>query len=319
MIVTLWVVTILSVLAIAIARYLSLEIRLTKYRLAHEQARALARSGVYLARQRLARDSTPGYDWLGDGWTSFPVSGSEGDATHWIIPVTSEPSGAAATGGKVEIRITDEERKLNVNAADEGQLRRLLDSDELAQAILEYEGRPPTETHVEEPPYYPKNGRVAGIEELLDLPQLAEDAGAMQKLRGFTFAVPEAESALRVNVNTAEPDVLYALGAIRDVVDQLVASRSGPDGVLGTEDDCKATDTVHAAEQLGSCAMGGNPLPVAEIMLLPGVTVTVDSSIFHITVDAILISNVTYHIEAVVRRTGCVEGPSPCIIAWRES
>ena len=43
---TLWLVTILSVLAVAIARYLSLEVRLTKYRLAREQAQALARSGI---------------------------------------------------------------------------------------------------------------------------------------------------------------------------------------------------------------------------------------------------------------------------------
>ena len=59
LIITLWLVTILSVLAIAVARYLSVEVRLTKHRLASEEAKALARSGVYLAMQRLTQDGQP--------------------------------------------------------------------------------------------------------------------------------------------------------------------------------------------------------------------------------------------------------------------
>ena len=78
LIMTLWLVTILSLLAIAIARYPSLEIRLTKYRAARDQAAILARDGVNLAMQWLAEDAQEGespeggsgkkqYDWLGDG------------------------------------------------------------------------------------------------------------------------------------------------------------------------------------------------------------------------------------------------------------
>ena len=57
LIMSLWLVVILAVLAVAVARSLSVDVRLAKYRQAHDQARALARSGVYLALQRLARDA----------------------------------------------------------------------------------------------------------------------------------------------------------------------------------------------------------------------------------------------------------------------
>ena len=71
---TLWLVTILSVLAVAIGRYLSLGVKMAGYRLAREQAVTLARGGVYLAMQRLADDPPEAegqaYDWEGDEWAA---------------------------------------------------------------------------------------------------------------------------------------------------------------------------------------------------------------------------------------------------------
>ena len=110
LIITLWLVTILSLLAIAIARYLSLEIRLTTYRAAREQAAILARDGVYLAMQRLAVDAKEGetpegasgqkpYDWPGDEWAQ--VTGISG----------SEPS------RQIVITIDDEQRKVKIGRA----------------------------------------------------------------------------------------------------------------------------------------------------------------------------------------------------------
>ena len=102
LVITLWLVTLLSVFAIAVARHLSLELRLTKYQLARERAKALARSGVSLAMQQLAADAADAeepYDWLGDDWAL--------------------PQEAVQTAdGVIQVRaIADEERKLDLNAA----------------------------------------------------------------------------------------------------------------------------------------------------------------------------------------------------------
>ena len=93
LVITLWMVATLSVLAVATARYLSTEVRLTKLRLAREQAKTLARSGVYLAMERLKQDadgeSDGKYDWLGDDW-----------ATEWKI---ASPPGGLGVESRVVI------------------------------------------------------------------------------------------------------------------------------------------------------------------------------------------------------------------------
>ena len=78
LVITLWLVAMVSLIAIAVARSLSLEVRVAKYRAAREQARALARGGVSIALKRLADDAgSPeadgkAYDWLGDDWAWIP-------------------------------------------------------------------------------------------------------------------------------------------------------------------------------------------------------------------------------------------------------
>lgn len=109
LIVTLWIVTILGALSVAVARYLSTEVRLTRYRLARSEARELARSGVVFAQQLLQQDPAP-------------------------EPQTVSPS----AGRRMTVTITDEERKLNVNTATPAQLSVLLGDDALAQAIADY-------------------------------------------------------------------------------------------------------------------------------------------------------------------------------------
>lgn len=194
LVITLWLVTILTVLVVAIARYLSLEIRITKHRLAHEQARWLARSGVYLAMQRLARDVEPdghAYDWLQDDWAQAPQA-----------------------SGDLEITIADLERALDVNAADAATLTRLIGSADVANAIVDYadeDHNGPLEAPDEERAYVPKNGLVTTLEELRDVPGQTEEI--FERLQRFTFAVPEPGPTPLVNVNTAGREVLLAVVA----------------------------------------------------------------------------------------------------------
>ena len=128
LIMTLWMVAVLTVLSVTIARHLSLEIRLTKNRLALEQARILARNGVYLAMQRLSRDQQESdgrsYDWLGDDWAYIPPTHPDDDPTRWVVPFPADDGDTEMRfAGYLTVQIRDEERKLPLNTATPATLR----------------------------------------------------------------------------------------------------------------------------------------------------------------------------------------------------
>ena len=320
LVITLWLVTILSVLAVAIARYLSTEVRLTRYRVAREQARALARSGVYLAMQRLEQDAQgesdgKTYDWLGDDWAVFP-SGDPADPAAWVVRVQPSERQPERPPHEIRIRMTDEERRLNISAATLAQLSSIVQSSELAQAVLDDVDQDSIgETPVEQPPYYaPKNGPVAALEELLDIPRMTPEA--FRSLQQSTAVFEGVGPAPTVNINTAEGEVLLALGGDSTVARALVANRAGLNGVFGDADDCKATDLAHAAIDLANCALGGNQPPL--VALLSTSKFSVSSSTFRIAVDVLMQpAQAPYHITAVVRRSGDPASPST-IVSWRE-
>lgn len=322
LIITLWIITILSVVAVALARALSVEVRLTKYRLAHEQAVALARSGVYLAMQRLNQDSPPAgeaFDWLGDDWAAFAQADPAADPATWTVALGA-PIADPAAGAEAQIAITDEERRLNLNAATEPALTALLlphgGTQELSQAILDYRD-PDAEPVTGEPPSYPKNAPLVALEELRDVPGMS--AALFEALRPLAAAVPESGAVPRVNINTAERDVLLALGGDPAVVDALVGRRAGGDGILGTDDDCKAVAFAQAAADLSACALAGDPTPVAQLLSLPTATFAVASSVFRVSVQAHVTqpSAARHEIEAVIQRGS---GPPAAIqiLSWRE-
>ena len=158
LIMTLAVVIILGALVVAIGRYLSLELRVTKYRAAREQAQTLARGGVYLAMALIQQDE-PTVDWIGEAWAT---------------PQATSPT----AGHQLTITVTDEERKLNINSANHEQLEQLTGSAELAQAIVDYvdpAADPAEDRPAETPPYFAKNGPVDVLEELTDLSPMDDE------------------------------------------------------------------------------------------------------------------------------------------------
>lgn len=326
LVVTLWLVTILSLLAVAIGRYLSTEVRIVRYQQAREQAKALARSGVYLALQRLALDQQEAYDWLGDDWAVMS-SHTQADPTIWVVDV---PSGTLITTTPlhtITITIADEERKLDINAVTAGQLESFIGTGPLPQDIVDYIDQQNTgERSVDEPPYVQKNAPVAALEELRAIPGMTNEVFA--QLQHATAVFPAGTTTPTVNINTAEPEVLLAIvggtTATLDsdpalpIISALVESRPGVNGILGDDDDCKATDIRDrnlAAIELGNCALSGRQQPFLE--LLQKANFSVSSSTFRITVEVFVQpQGVRYHVVAVVQRPP--PGEPPAIVAWRE-
>ncbi len=332
LIITLSLVAILSLLAVAIGRQLSLEVRLARYRRAHEQARAFARSGVYLAMQRLAQDRADDAehaDWLGDDWAVVPGEGAEPSAT-WVIPVPGDDP-AAPPVAEIRVTITDEDRKFNVNAVADSApavLATLVTPPELAQALVDHvDADEAGELAQDDPPYRPKNAHLVALEELLPVPGMSEPVltDTLQPL----FTVWTEDTALALNVNTALAESLTALAegdaGILGAANDLHRSRSGLDGTLGTEDDCVVTQDdldggVASAKLAGaSCAATGDEAPF--LALLGKANFRATSSTFRIQAEALSASsNARHRIDAVVRRAPAgAAGPAvPVVVAWRE-
>jgi len=287
LIITLWVIVILSALAVAIARQLSRELRVTKYRLARQQAMVLARGGVYLAVRILQQDETPA-DWLGDGWAS---------------PQTFAP----LPGWQVAISIMDEERKLNVNRASLEQLSRLTGQETIAQAIIdEVDGLEPTEdAPTAQPPYYAKNAPLIALEELHHVPGMEADVEEM--LRGF--ATPHGGGT--PNINTVVSKVLVALGISPEGVERVSHYREGVDGP-----EAHGADHVFEQEQLLN-TLQELELEDTDLNILSGLVTS--SQTFTVVSEAVATQPILRaRVTAVIQRSSGGEEAPPRIIAWRE-
>lgn len=323
--VTLWLVTLLAVLAVAIGRFLSREVRLARYHVVRQQAKALARGGVYLAMERLRQDAEQDeVDWLEDDWASPAPSASE---TAWLIDVPAVGSAAAQRHGTVVIRIVDEERKFNLNAAGEAPAdplaaaaQRLLGGlgvpGELAARLGDYidadsEPREPggLESGAGGPPSYTtKGGPLLSWSELLEIPGMAEvQPAAFGALRSHSSVFLGANR--QVNVNTVSPEVLVALGFSSNSAQALQLCRAN--GTVFTEQATLLTT-------LEAC-LGADGLTSEEITLA-GTYFAMVSHTFTVVSEAVIDdrSPVRARIEAVIRRAGCPSDAAACIIAWIE-
>jgi len=120
------------------------------YRMAREQARVLARSGVYLAMQQLNEDtrrealpSGEKVDWLEDRWGYFPSNDPKApnaaDPYLWVVPLANPTGSPVSYSGHVEVRVTDEERRLDLNHGNLATLAAMLEMtpEEAADPIFQ--------------------------------------------------------------------------------------------------------------------------------------------------------------------------------------
>ncbi len=308
LVVTLWVVTVLSIFAIAVARYLSIELRLSQQRVWREQAIALARGGVYLALQQLVTDGTEGsatyepYDWLRDDWAAWSDSKDTGvEVVHLPPPATAAPG----TESLIEIRITDEERKRDLRAATLQELQQLFQSPELAQAVLSYQDADSdgdAEVPLADPLYYPKNAPLAALEELWDIPGM--NAQVYARAQETTFAVPSTTATPTVNINTAGAEVLMAVG-----LPTLAA------GIIHFREAGHYFKSLSPSVETEAPGVPP-PFPVDDPEFLNAKDkLSVSSHTFAVEVTSRLgAAAVRHHIQAILRRS--TEGIT--IVSWRE-
>jgi len=214
----------------------------------------LGRSGVELARYLLSKRA-PGeerMDALHQKWAGGP--GRTGmDAIAEPEPWEQLPMENVKLGsGSFSIKITDMERKLNINSAPEPLLRYILemhggidltDVDLFIDSLRDWidpddnpglNGAESDDYLSEFPPYFSKNGPLDHITEL-KLVQGFKDEPGLYSVFANNFT---AISGGMINVNTASAQVLGLLpGMTPEIAGDIVMYRAGLDGAIGTPDD----------------------------------------------------------------------------------
>ena len=234
LIITLWVLTILSVVAFSFAYLARLEMKISGYERSRLVALGLAQAGIELAIEEIANDLNA-YDSFDEEWRQRFVD-EEGSLRE--IEIEDEEGEVV---GSYTLRISDEEGKININAGDElskermlDELFRLLDLEEhgaIRDSILDWldpddlhriEGAEDSYYESLDPPYECKDGPLDVLGELLMVKGITPEL--FKEARFPDFLTVYSQGA--VNINTAPREVLQAvLGINESLAQQIVDHR----------------------------------------------------------------------------------------------
>jgi len=271
LIVVMIAVFVLSVLAGAFAYSMKVETKLAMNANNQSDLDWIGRSGVEYARWILGQEmSSSPYDSLNQIWAGGPGGGNETNGALAEAKLTDFHMG----DGIFSIKITDLERKVNVNIADQptlDQVMRVMGADAsqsgtIVDSIRDWVDRDDN-PHINgaesdfyqglQTPYTAKNGPVDDISELLlikgikDEPEMySSDYANVVRVDRFGNPIAPKEYAAhlvdlftplstgRININTADRIVLQTIPGVDEAIAaDIIRVRSGPDGVDGTDDD----------------------------------------------------------------------------------
>lgn len=296
LVVVLWAMGLVSLAVGSVTVWSSHELRLGQMPLAMVHTRAIAQAGVQQAIALLNTDD-PAVDHETESW----ATGEDGEGQHIFedIPVGAGTFsvGYVVDDGQWQIGLIDEERKLNVNRMDVATpqaLEQLVASLEtagsrpaadLAAAIADWRDEPIGSWCDEQQLGYPcHNGSFESVEELRLVPGMTPELFAALE----PYVTVYGSGA--VNVNTADPKVLRAVGVSEPLLDVILQQRQAQQPFTASPDP-------------------GNP------------ALTVSASTFTVPVNATLtVATAQTSLIAIIDRAGC--GPTPpegtrCLLAWR--
>jgi len=336
LIMSLWILAILSILAMGLGFRSSIEARLSKYNIDRLKALYLARAGVIKCQDLLSSDNN-NYDSIYECGITLPPKQKLEDI-FMNAKLADDYSGYFNVSySGVDLKsypgMVDEERKININRTSDEVLKSLLQ-------VLSGEGRLPVgagqideiissiecwrspasgvDDHYYEylvPPYQCKHAFFCAIEELLLVKGVTLEI--FNSIKDYITIFRPDDS--RNNINTTPKEVLMALGMPETLADKIISFRNGPDGEKGTDDDQVFLDVNTMDSVLNSNLPGG--LTDDEILLIGNLKskqcFTTMSNYFRIESKGVMkASKIEKKIVCVVRR-GINKGAGK-LISYRE-
>jgi general secretion pathway protein K len=227
LIIVMIVITVLSIMAGGFAYSMKVETRLARNAFFDNEMEWLGRSGIELARYVLGQQKNipnEPYDALNQKWAGGigPTNGLLSDITLENVPIGN---------GVITVKITDMERKFNINIADEAILNQALtligvdasESGPIVSSILDWLD-PDDETRINgtesdyyqnlEPPYVAKNGPMDDIKELLLIKNVTPEIFYGPHYTGSHSPSPMQQKRFGVTFTKKEEQNLYAVGLV---------------------------------------------------------------------------------------------------------
>jgi general secretion pathway protein K len=262
LITSLWIIAILTVLAVSLARQASISIRLASYDVDRQKAYFIAHAGILRALSEKMLEYKTGMsteiDALSQPWANnkelfFKRELGEGTYTLWYeCPVLNQDKDSSL----FMYGLMDEQSKININTADENTLKNILlyidveqdQAIEMAGSILDWrDADSATASTPDRLLYGAENDYYQGLSPAyrcknLDLDHIYE----LVLVKGFTNEIIDKIKPYitvygdgRVNINTASAPVLHALfgSAYPRLAQKISDYRAGQDGMIGTKDD----------------------------------------------------------------------------------
>ena len=268
LIVTLWMLVILTVFAIALGQRVSLEAKLVEYQRDKLRAMELAKAAIERAiyeklNYEKLDEAVDGVDALNEPWANNETAFKD-------IELGDQAFGGRFTvsysiGGQRLYGLQDEQGKININKVDEAVLLKLLENREvenaerLAHSIAVWcktTDDDSEDDNYADLPYSCKKEKCRSISELLlvrygeledegmtpgilygedkdEDGQLSEDEQGLARY----LTVYSSNEEGRVNINTAPEEVLQALIDNPDLVEAILDYRKGADGEISQIED----------------------------------------------------------------------------------
>ena len=272
LIIVLWIMVILSLLAVGLSRKVKVDLTLTKYAIGKMKSRYITMAGLTYAMGQIKKDNKDPTTATVD--TKYQCGFSKDNQTvEDLFEKKAVGDGYFIINYRVpDDKMTfygfeDEESKINLNALNSGNyniLTYLISelgfenvADSISSSVVdwidadndvfnspagaedeEYQGRPT--------PYHCKNKPFDSIEELLLVKEMTPEI--FKKIKNYVTVFPR-QGNLAVNFNTASEAVLKAIGrsvsgaqraSISDtdnLVERFISYRRGDDGQWPSEDD----------------------------------------------------------------------------------
>ncbi len=255
LITTLWILAILSILAVGIGFRVSIEARLSKYNIDRLKAAYFAKAGIVKAQAMLSKDTNAEYDTIRECGITLP-------ADKEIMGIFTEKlaDGAFEVGyteeGLIHYGMMDEERKININKAEYKVLYQLLlgkEPENLAASIINWresaqlmvEGAQDNDYESLAAPYKCKHADFSCIEELLFVKGMTPEI--FESIKEYVTVYTDG----KINLNTATVLVLRAFGLSDQSIGTIILTRNGIDNVAGTKDDNRFDNVGAIADQIG--------------------------------------------------------------------
>ena len=253
LLITLWVLSILTIFAISLGYAARTQLHYTRHLYDRLKVHYLARSGVEKSIAVLADSENQIFSALNETWANSEELFKELPIDDGFVTVSyfldEDDAGQGQKKYTILYGVMDESSRIDINYAPADVMSTLLErigkvplnrAEAIAAAIVDWRdengivslGGAENEYYQGlVTPYTCRNGKFQVMQELLLV------RGMDQEIFSRIKEAITVYGTVKVNINTAGFDVFYALGLGKNLCKRILEYRRGRDGIAGTKDD----------------------------------------------------------------------------------